>query len=144
MGGFYNTSLDYLAHRLLQDQVPVQFEKYTAMPHAFPMLIQHHPCSPQSYRGMGQFLRHHVSPNSSQEYIHKIIKIHPKTLAVEELDESSLSLGGLTVEELIELMKGEVKRWPKWAREAEDKNEACSDDVQGAVGTAAEVARSRL
>lgn len=54
-------------------------------------------------------------------YEYKRVRIHPKTLEVEELPEGELSLGGMTIESLREMMEKEVGTWKPKVREKEGK-----------------------
>ncbi|KAI5795400.1 Alpha/Beta hydrolase protein [Peziza echinospora] len=105
----------YWAHRLVESSVPLHMEKYTSLPHVFPLILQHHPCAPRAFSSMGKFLAHHLSTQSSTEFEYRRIRIHPKTLAETPLEDSVLSMGGLTMDELLEKMDKEVTKWASTA-----------------------------
>jgi len=113
----------YLAHRLLESSVPLHFEKYTAMPHVFPIVVQHHPCSRKSFQSVGRFIKHLLETEASASAGHasglyKIVKIHPKTLAEEDMDVGELAMNGLTIGRLRETMENVVGKWERKRREA--------------------------
>ena len=131
---------DYLAHRLLESSVPLHMEKYTSLPHVFPLVLAHHPCANRAYGSMGGFIRHHLSVEPTN-YDYKKIAVHPRTFAEMKLDESSLSLGGLKLGELLERMKVEVKKREQLLKNVLlDGKAATVGDAEGAA-KAPELAR---
>ncbi|KAF8433384.1 Alpha/Beta hydrolase protein [Terfezia claveryi] len=103
----------FFAHRLLTSFVPLQFEKYTNMPHVFPMILTRNPTSACSFKSIGKFIRDHLGKTP---YEYRRVRIHPKTLGAEELPEEELLLGGMTVERLRGFMEREVGTWKRKVR----------------------------
>ncbi|RPB03393.1 alpha/beta-hydrolase [Choiromyces venosus 120613-1] len=111
----------FFAHRLLASNVCVRFLKYTAMPHFFQAVIPHLDVSKKSVANMGEFIRAIFTGGSVKV---GQARVNPKGVSEEIVPDDELSLGGLKLEDVVALMKKEIKLWKEQAQREKEIKEA--------------------